>query len=275
MVQEYYATHFLFPAPIQFVSILSRPAGYRSSFCHIENHMNIITSGRVTLKHDGTVWNLSAGNAVVLPKGLFYEIESAQGYAQIGLEFDSSRTDPRGSDALLKHAFAGGICAIAPGVLHETYCALRRLMFDEGNLTHLRIISLSEGVLWECLRCFDQKASSFSVRLSKVLNECDPCTLNVAALADKLHYSKTHTERMMKAHFGCTAAEYLGAIRLHAVVALLRETDCTIAEIAENTGFYDAAHLICFFKRHFGVTPGTFRNNRSELIAVNPVIQGP
>ncbi len=52
--------------------------------------------------------------------------------------------------------------------------------------------------------------------------------------------------------------------RLERVSTLLKQTDLTLSQIGNQTGFSTAAHLCRLFQKHFGVTPTTFRAGRKN-----------
>jgi AraC family transcriptional regulator len=60
------------------------------------------------------------------------------------------------------------------------------------------------------------------------------------------------------------AADLTVKQRVERVKRLLATTDCSLASIALDTGFYDQAHLTRTFKRLEGVTPGTYRDEADE-----------
>ena len=263
MHEEYYSTHFEFPEPMCFASVLTRPPEYRTDFTHVGDHINIVTSGSLKISIGGRTQMLGVGCAVFLPHGLRHHVESPTGYSQIGLELVPAVPDPRGVSALLAETFEGQPQTVSLTVTHEKYLTFKQLMLEEGTLVRLRLINLAEGLLLECLAGKRQRTEPFREQLRQVLNGVDMSSLNVGVLAERLHYSKGHTDRLFKQNFGVTATEYIAGLRLRTVMALLRETDLSLAEIAANNGFYDASHLICFFKKHCGMTPHAFRNRQN------------
>ena len=58
---------------------------------------------------------------------------------------------------------------------------------------------------------------------------------------------------------GMTLVAYLNHVRLANAARLLRETDRSIADIADATGFSDQSYFDKRFKRGFGRTPKEFR----------------
>jgi LacI family transcriptional regulator len=84
-----------------------------------------------------------------------------------------------------------------------------------------------------------------------------PVTVEEACAA--LRASRSTLERRMKAALGRTPKEEIRRMRLREVERLLAETDLTLEDVAERTGFPHASHLHHEFRRRHGVTPGVFR----------------
>ncbi len=61
---------------------------------------------------------------------------------------------------------------------------------------------------------------------------------------------------------GMSIKEFILDIRLKRAGQLLRESDCTIAEISTMTGFSNPKYFSVCFKRHFSQTPTEFKNDR-------------
>jgi transcriptional regulator GlxA family with amidase domain len=51
----------------------------------------------------------------------------------------------------------------------------------------------------------------------------------------------------------------MAQVRLEEVARQLVQTDATLATVASETGFADANHLCKAFRRHYHLSPGTFR----------------
>jgi AraC-like DNA-binding protein len=79
--------------------------------------------------------------------------------------------------------------------------------------------------------------------------------------------SADHLTRTFRRYHGCTIGEYIRRLRIeYACQRLLSSQDCLI-KLALDAGFYDQSHFTKAFKRHMGVTPATFRNQRSLRIS--------
>ena len=83
-------------------------------------------------------------------------------------------------------------------------------------------------------------------------------------VARVVHLSPSYFSRLFKAETGKTFSEYLQALRIEQAKSFLRRKDCSMTEIAEQTGFFDQSHFIKTFKQATGVTPGLYRRRRTR-----------
>lgn len=81
----------------------------------------------------------------------------------------------------------------------------------------------------------------------------------VAALADLLGVGRRKLERHFSAALGLSPADAGVRIRLAQARMLLERTDRTVTQIADETGFCDASHLIRVFRDLVGETPERWR----------------
>ena len=58
---------------------------------------------------------------------------------------------------------------------------------------------------------------------------------------------------------GMSIKEFILDIRLKRAAQLLRESEYTIAEISDMTGFANPKYFSICFRRHFSITPSEFR----------------
>jgi AraC-type DNA-binding domain-containing proteins len=91
--------------------------------------------------------------------------------------------------------------------------------------------------------------------------------LCIEAIADKLNLSYSHVRRIFKSFSGVNFVDYLNKIRIANAKEMLLKTDCTIKDIANQSGYNNDQCLTRFFKRYEGVTPGKYRANWQDDIA--------
>lgn len=89
-------------------------------------------------------------------------------------------------------------------------------------------------------------------------------SLTLAAVANALHISPTYTSTLFTKQFGMTFVQYVQHIRLQHAMQLLKTTDVSIADIAEQCGFRDANYFSKLFKRKKGMTPTYYRKRMHD-----------
>jgi LacI family transcriptional regulator len=84
-------------------------------------------------------------------------------------------------------------------------------------------------------------------------------TMSAGELARRVGLSRRALEVRFQRALGHGPAAEMRRRRLARVRQLLADTDFTLEQISERTGFCGAHHLAALFKRTFGLTPGSFR----------------
>lgn len=89
--------------------------------------------------------------------------------------------------------------------------------------------------------------------------------IDLNLLSELVHMSKYHFCRLFHQATGATFLEYLYNIRLTKVHRMLIETEFTINEIAEKTGFSSTAHMSRVFRQVYHVSPRGFRKSAKVI----------
>lgn len=84
-------------------------------------------------------------------------------------------------------------------------------------------------------------------------------TINVNAIGDYFGMSPSYLSKIFRKETGERLLDCIARTRIDAAKNLLKETNHTIKEIAENTGFIDSNAFILVFKKREGITPGQYR----------------
>jgi LacI family transcriptional regulator len=83
--------------------------------------------------------------------------------------------------------------------------------------------------------------------------------LNVERLLDQMTISRATLERRFERFLGRSPKDEIVRLRLNRVREQLADTEDTLAQIAEVTGFSSVAHLSVAFKHATSLSPGEFR----------------
>ena len=87
---------------------------------------------------------------------------------------------------------------------------------------------------------------------------------DVEELATMVGISRTHLHRKMKKMTGITASEFIRNIRLEQAARLMKENKINISQVAYSVGFNNQTHFSTVFKRHFGITPKAFLEQKTD-----------
>ncbi len=93
----------------------------------------------------------------------------------------------------------------------------------------------------------------------KFINQNYSKRIDLKILAQAGNCQHNYLCRLFKQYCGMSPLEYLMCFRLNQAERLILETDKRIKQIAQLTGFYDAAHLNKTFMRFRGYVPGLLR----------------
>jgi LacI family transcriptional regulator len=88
----------------------------------------------------------------------------------------------------------------------------------------------------------------------------DACKgINVADVLKAVPMARTALERRFRAVLGHTPRQLIERVRLERVRSMLAETESTIAEVAERSGYVHSEYMTVVFKRATGETPREWR----------------
>ena len=99
-------------------------------------------------------------------------------------------------------------------------------------------------------------------RVLQLMDASATAHLTIDVLAREAGLSPAHFARAFKESVGRAPHQYLLALRLDRARRLLDAPDAALSDVALQTGFADQAHFTRFFKRQFGITPGSLRRSR-------------
>lgn len=88
--------------------------------------------------------------------------------------------------------------------------------------------------------------------------------LSINDYAKLCNISKSNFIKKFKEVKNTTPQKYLADIKLNIAKELLETTDLSIAEVADNLGFYDAYYFSNFFKKFIGVSPLNYKKSHNK-----------
>jgi AraC-like DNA-binding protein len=98
-------------------------------------------------------------------------------------------------------------------------------------------------------------------RLANELEE----SIDMRQLARALGLSYSHFRRAFREQTGYAPWQYLTRQRLLRAQVLLKASDATLDEIADQVGFSSGFHLSAKFKKAYGMAPSNWRNSETAI----------
>ncbi|MBQ8203694.1 MAG: helix-turn-helix transcriptional regulator [Clostridia bacterium] len=124
------------------------------------------------------------------------------------------------------------------------------------------------GLLYEnCLLNFKETPTPSDIKFGKVIkyvneNFCE--RISVESISQMFGYNKSYFCRKFKTVTGTNIMNYILILRLEKSLKMLKESEESIASIAEICGFGDFPYFCRSFKKHYGKTPREYRKSASK-----------
>lgn len=87
--------------------------------------------------------------------------------------------------------------------------------------------------------------------------------LSLTQLEEDLHISKHYISHLFGDKLNIGFNDYINSLRITYAARLLRETNDPIIDVSENSGFNSLRTFNRAFKKHMGVSPRDYRNNKN------------
>ena len=105
-----------------------------------------------------------------------------------------------------------------------------------------------------------EKYSELAKQIKGIVQEnYHDSSLNSQRIADMIQMNNAYLGRMFKNSYGRSINDYINTCRLEESMRLLRQTDMSVEEIAQNVGFSNIKYFYVLFKKLTGITPATYR----------------
>jgi AraC-like DNA-binding protein len=114
----------------------------------------------------------------------------------------------------------------------------------------------------EILFVEDKVGSDFKTELICYIRKRLDQNLTLEDTARSMHLSRAQFARRMRQETGKSFVQFLTDYRIDEGKMLLRESDWTIAAIAEFLGFRSPSYFQSVFRRYTGVNPGNYRSEK-------------
>ncbi len=108
-----------------------------------------------------------------------------------------------------------------------------------------------------------------------ILDHLDDENFSVTELASEIGWSRSHTFRKVRSVAGISVNQLIKETRLQEAVRLITETNLNASEISYKVGFSSPSYFNKCFSKHYGVTPGEYKEKSKETQLVKDYDQTP
>ena len=245
--------------PFLSLQTFTRPAGWEmGEHSHSFYQLIYVTGGVLNVGWGQRVFQVSRGQAHLLPPGFSHWLSSPGGYVQLGLDMDT-QPDARDIVSLLRDYFPEPVVISCPEALSLAE-GLFRAPSAFSRIERARLMTRLDSLVFFLLDAQSHtERESFDLRLCAYLDGHLNESVTLEEISAQFFLSPAQLERLTHRYFGCGVMEMRSRRREAEAKALLLSSAESIAGIAETLGFCDAAHFCHFFKKRCGLSPGNYR----------------
>lgn len=238
---------------------IQHPAGvFIPKHSHRNAHIGFILNGGFTETFTRKTLECRPLSVSYIAPGLPHTDDFRHGVHCVVLEISAARlSQVRGLAALDAPVFVNGGRA--------AWLALKMYGEASGNdaASLLAVEGLGLEMLAELARVKAQPAETKSPRwlerARELLHMRVRETLTHDEVAREVGVHPVYLATLFRRHFRCTIGEYVRGLRIEFAASQLVSSDQSLCEIGLAAGFSDQSHFSKVFKRHTGMSPGSFR----------------
>lgn len=242
--------------------------------------------GEREISIDGRCYKTDRGCVVIRRPGQF--VKGSGDYNMFMLTLDFSRKKNivpggyvRGAERELQDACESETLSMLPDVFYPHHSdEILMLLETVSRYSYPNIINreMQKEALAELLlllfsnafkyrreqRCVNQK-KSYTTLASEYIVKNYSQPISVDSLSEHLALNKNYLIKLFKKSFSTTPNRYILNVRLYNAKLMLVDTDLSVENIAEATGFNTTSYFIKRFKEAYGETPLAYRNKHKEM----------
>jgi len=243
-----------------------------------------LEKGTCTFVVDINRMELTPGDILIVPRGVFYAPTTQEGCTYLYLHFaaDTAASDarPAAANHQASHHYSE-LLTSSPAI----FCVPERFRADSSMIFSM------ETVLSELTRSDPLSEIRMNLAFFQLLLRADETTLRQAglplalemeiwlrqnasspltleSLVNRFGYTRQYLIRVFRRQFGTTPMAFLSGIRLSQSIPLLLDSSLSIDEIARRCGFEDSNYFSRQFKKKYQLSPSLYRR---RMAAENPV----
>ena len=219
---------------------------------HEEDEIVLALSGNIEIKAHGEVYSVKSGDVMVIPKGIYHEGFSGDGFSNIYLHAENIDF----SDVAHTKDTDGSIKAVM--------LLIQKLLSEKESgysmIADSLLLALTEYI-GRNLKLEYKYPFVLALKNTIYENISNP-DFSIADKISKMGFSSDYMRRCFKEETGETPLDYLTRLRIERAKSLLIQKSFTsVGDVASLCGFSDNFYFSKTFKLHTGLSPREYRKH--------------
>lgn len=241
-----------------------------------------LLEGKLTVTSENEHFELEEGDLLIIPPNLYHSSFSEEGVVKRSVFFTFDKVKEKAYEeplfAKINAAFSGGFRFVK----NDTYAVglLSKILEGYAEDAVGRLYRIRASVAEFVFHLYDAIEASnvmvpeegmtqnsywvYKYAIDRLLDIYYMTDISLDALAQKLFVSSKTVARIISSAYGKSFNELKLELKMRNAKKLLRETDLTVAVIAERSGYTTQRGFLAAFAKYQGMTPGEYRKSKRE-----------
>lgn len=146
----------------------------------------------------------------------------------------------------------------------EVYMGEGKVVKDLSTL-HMSVESAKYNIKKNRANKKDEPTQIVLAAVEMIRKEIENVDFNINTIANALYLTPAYFSRVFKRKMGMTCKDFIKNYRINLAKELLQNTDLSIQQISEKTGYATVYYFSQQFKQVTGESPGSFRKKRQKF----------
>lgn len=146
----------------------------------------------------------------------------------------------------------------------EVYMGEGKTVKDLSTL-HMSVESAKYNIQKNRANKKDEPTQIVLAAVEMIRKEIENVDFNINTIANALYLTPVYFSRVFKRKMGMTCIDFIKNYRINLAKELLKNTDLSIQQISEKTGYATVYYFSQQFKQVTGESPGSFRKKRQKF----------
>ena len=146
----------------------------------------------------------------------------------------------------------------------EVYMGEGKTVKDLSTL-HMSVESAKYNIQKNRANKKDEPTQIVLAAVEMIRKEIENVDFNINTIANALYLTPAYFSRVFKRKMGMTCIDFIKNYRINLAKELLKNTDLSIQQISEKTGYATVYYFSQQFKQVTGESPGSFRKKRQKF----------